>query len=163
MPADSDRQIGIDMRKLLLATIVAMIAVSAIAQNTGGTQTSQQAQHSDAATRCVSLDAASGSATLSQPDSGNSWYVTLVEVNVGATGTVTAAAPVKATTSGITGSPTFGLFRSDAMTIGMVGAPTFLTFGNGGLKGQSNTAISVTGGAVTNLVWHITICGYQAP
>jgi hypothetical protein len=149
---------------IILAIAVIALALPCFAQQTGGTQTSQQAQHFDAAVQCASLDAASGSATLAAPQSGYSWYVTWIDANVGATGTVTAAAPVKATTSGLAGTPpTFGLFRSDGMTIGMVGAPVFGSFGNGGLKGLANTAVSVTGGAVTNLVWHITICGYQAP
>jgi hypothetical protein len=81
---------------------------------------------------------------------------------VGGTGTVTAVAPVKATSAGLTGAPTFGLFRADAMTIGQVGAPFLMQYPNG-LKGQLNTAVSITGGAVTNLVWHATICGYYAP
>lgn len=152
------------MKRFTFAAVaLIVIALPCLAQQTGGTQTSQQAQHYDAAVQCNSLDAASGSATLATPQSGYSWYVTWIDVNVGATGTVTAAAPVKATTSGLVGSPTFGLFRSDGMTIGMVGAPVFGSFGNGGLKGIANTAVSVTGGAVTNLVWHMTICGYQAP
>jgi hypothetical protein len=151
------------MKKITLALLFMLAAVPMLGQQTGGTQTSQQATHFDAATQCVSLDAASGSATLATPQSGYSWYVTILEANVGATGTVTAAAPVKLSTAGITGTPTFGLFRSDGMTIGQVGSPLMLQFGNGGLKGLTNTAVSITGGAVTNLVWHGTLCGYQAP
>lgn len=148
-------------RLFTLLGLLALLAAVLVAQQVGGTQTAQQAQHYDAATVCSPLDAASGSATLTPP-SGNSVYLTYIEINVGATGTVTAAAPVKATSSGLVGSPTFGLFRSDGMTIGMVGAPTVIIIPNG-LKGNQNTAVSITGGAVTNLVWHITACGYYAP
>jgi hypothetical protein len=85
---------------IVLAIAVIALALPCFAQQTGGTQTSQQAQHFDAAVQCASLDAASGSATLAAPQSGYSWYVTWIDANVGATGTVTAAAPVKATTAG---------------------------------------------------------------
>lgn len=146
---------------LLAILVVAFGLTPLIAQQEGGTQTAQQAKHFDAAVTCASLDAASGSATLT-PTSGFSYYITLIEANVGGTATVSAVAPIKATSAGLSGSPTFGLFRADAMTVGQVGAPLVLTFPNG-LKGQANTAVSVTGGAVANLAWHITICGYQAP
>jgi hypothetical protein len=124
------------------------------AQSTSVVQTGQSAQ---AATACYSLDAASGSATA-PAQSGKSFYVTWLDINVGGTATVSAVAPVKASSSGIIGTaPTFGLFRADAMTVGQVGAPLF---GNLLLKGQVSTAVSITGGAITNLVWHITMCGY---
>lgn len=149
-------------KRYAIAMLVLLVLGSALSgQQTGGTQTAQQASHYDAAVTCNSLDAASGSATLT-PQSGMSEYITSIDINVGATGTVTAAAPVKATSTGLSGTPTFGLFRSDGMTIGQVGAPVVLMFPNG-LKGQLNTAVAITGAAVTNLVWHITVCGYQSP
>lgn len=143
---------------LLVAFVVGLsvpsFAQAPAAQSTSVVQTGQSAQ---AATACYSLDAASGSATA-PAQSGKSFYVTWLDINVGGTATVSAVAPVKASSSGIVGTaPTFGLFRADAMTVGQVGAPLF---GNLLLKGQVSTAVSVTGGAIANLVWHITMCGY---
>jgi hypothetical protein len=138
----------------LLALSPSVYAQAPAAQSTPVVQSGQSAQ---AATTCYSLDAASGSATAPAV-SGKSFYITYIDINVGGSGTVTAAAPVKATTSGIIGTaPTFGLFRSDAMTLGQVGNPIFTSLL---IKGQVSTAVSITGAAVTNLVWHITMCGY---
>lgn len=143
----------------VVAALIALFAAPTFAQapasqSTPVVQTGQSAQ---AATACYSLDAASGSATA-PAQSGKSFYITWLDVNMGATGTIVAAAPVKATSSGIIGTaPTFGLFRDDAATIGQVGAPLF---GNLLIKGQVSTAVSITGAAITNLVWHITMCGY---
>lgn len=139
---------------LLTLACVPAFAQAPAAQSTPVVQTGQSAQ---AATACYSLDAASGSVTA-PAQSGKSFYMTWLDINIGASGTITAAAPVKATSTGIIGTaPTFGLFRSDGATIGQVGAPLF---GNLLLKGQVSTAVVITGGAVTNLVWHITMCGY---
>jgi hypothetical protein len=139
---------------VLVSFAVPSFAQAPAAQSTPVVQTGQSAQ---AATSCYSLDAASGSATA-PAQSGKSFYITWVDINVGATGTITAVAPIKASTSGLIGTaPTFGLFRADGATIGQVGNPVF---GNLLIKGQVSTAVSITGGAVTNLVWHITMCGY---
>lgn len=146
---------------LILGLLFMLFLTVMNGQQTGGTQTAQQSQHFDAAIQCASLDAASGSATLTPP-SGQSVYLVSIEANVGGTATVSAVAPIKATSSGLSGAPTFGLFRADAMTVGQVGNPLVVIFPNG-LKGNQSTAVSVTGGAVANLVWHITICGYTAP
>jgi hypothetical protein len=146
---------------LVLAFIVTLTSHHLSAQApAGATPVTQTSTDLRSATVCASVDAASGSATLTPP-AGQSVYLQSVELNVGGSGTVTAAAPIKATSSGLAGTPTFGLFRSDAMTLGQVGNPVFIAFPNG-LRGLTNTAVSVTGGAVTNLVWHITICGYYA-
>lgn len=148
------------MKKLLLA-LALLIAIAApvfaqapAAQSTPVVQTGQSAQ---AATVCYSLDAASGNVTAPAV-SGKAFYMTWLDINIGASGTITAAAAVKVTSSGIAGTaPTFGLFRSDGATLGMVGAPMF---GNLLIKGIASTAVVLTGAAVTNLVWHITMCGY---
>lgn len=148
------------MRRILALIVPILLAAAPAfaqapaAQSTPVVQSGQSAQ---AATTCYSLDAASGSATAPAV-SGKSFYITWVDINIGATGTITAANPVKATTSGIVGtSPTFGLFHSSALTQGQISNPVF---GNLLLKGQQSTAVSITGGATTNLVWHITMCGY---
>jgi hypothetical protein len=149
------------LRTCLLALVLAAAAIRpAYAQGTPAAQSTpvvQTGQSAQAATACYSLDAASGSATA-PAQSGKSFYITWVDINIGATGTISAVAPVKASSSGIIGTaPTFGLFHASALTIGQISNPVF---GNLLLKGQVATAVSITGGATTNLVWHITLCGY---
>lgn len=148
------------MKQLLVAFVLLLVSSSAFAQGTPAAQATsviQTGQSAQAASVCYSLDAASGNVTAPAVG-GKSFYITFLDVNIGASGTITAAAPVKLTSSGIAGTaPTFGLFRSDGATLGMVGAPVF---GSLLIKGLANTAVVLTGAAVTNLVWHVTMCGY---
>jgi len=146
---------------LLVACSLILLPHAEAQQGVPGTLTQQSPTQLHAAAVCATLDAASGSATLTPP-AGQSVYLTYIEANIGATGTVVAAAPVKLTSAGLTGSPTFGLWNQTALTIGAVGIPLFLPISNG-LKGQTSTAVSVTGAAITSVVWHVTICGYYAP
>lgn len=131
---------------------------------TGSQAITQTATMLNAATRCDSV-AGSGAQTLTlqNPGPGASDYITFVIAYGEATGTVSAAAPIAITTTGINGTaPTLGSVNLTAWTIGAVTGPGPIPIQQP-IKANANTAPTIAIASVTNLSWRITACYYQAP
>jgi hypothetical protein len=132
-------------RILLAAVLIACGAVSAFGQYTGGTQTSQQASHFDAATNVQHTHTSAATVTITPP-SGQFVFITAIDVQncEGAT-TVAVANPTYITTTGITGSPQYQVASGPGTAPGVASPPMFLNFAPGALK-------STTAGAVVTFV-----------
>lgn len=82
-------------------------------------------------------------------------------------GTVAISNPASLTSTNLPGSITFGLFGATATTSNAAGIlyQNFIySFSGNGLKSSAaGTAVTVVAPSVTNLGWHIALCGYFAP
>jgi hypothetical protein len=157
------------MKNVLLALVFLWIATPASAQQGCGPTGSppcvqQSASRLDAATRCDSV-AGTGTQTLTlqNPGSGLSDYVTFVILNGELTAGVTPAAPVAFTTTGFNGTaPTLGDIQLLAGAAGVVVGPGFIPFPTP-LKGNTNTAPTISLVGITNQSTRMTACYYIAP
>src|SRR5262245_56603527 len=100
------------------------------------------------------------------PPAGQFVYINSIEANAfaqaGAAPTFGTAASL--TTTNITGTPTFGVFPMQAQAAGNSIANFFYSLAGNGLKSSApGTAVTVVSPSVSNVGWHIAICGYFAP
>ena len=106
-----------------------------------------------------------GSASLTPP-AGNFLYVNSVEINAaasqGAAGTLST--PASASTTNFPGSITSAVFPIQAQAGGVAIGNFFYAYSGNGLKALApGTATTITTPALTNVTWHISLCGYYAP
>lgn len=106
-------------------------------------------------------------ATLTPP-SGQYVYVQSLEAGAFTVGgTVAISVPASLTSTNLPGSITFGLFGATANTSNTAGTvyQNFVySFAGNSLKSSAaGTAVTVVAPSVTNLGWHIALCGYFAP
>jgi hypothetical protein len=152
------------MKKVLLATIIALAAVSAFAQQTGGTQTAQQASHLDACTPINSQAAGGSQTTLTIPAPPNGQYVYITEVDVQLTvGTALAGvlAPTNITTTNLSGLKWSVTLPVTANTNYFFGPYVWQTAAR---SASPATAVTIVGPAATgNLTQNINACYWYAP
>lgn len=119
-----------------------------------------------ASTVCVESRPASGSAgSVTVPAvSGQSFYVNAVEVNATVAGAApaTLSNPAHVSATGLNGA-TFGMVPIAAQAIGTKIADYFYALSGSAMKGANSTAVVLSAPAVTNINWHISVCGYYAP
>lgn len=103
-------------------------------------------------------------ATLTPP-AGQFVYIASLEANASAsTGSVGISTPASLTITNISGSPTFGMFGTNSGAAGTSIANFNYSFSGNGLKSAAaGTAVTVVAPSVTNLQWHLALCGYFAP
>jgi hypothetical protein len=117
-----------------------------------------------AANKCLSVSG-SGAQTLTIPSPGgtSSIYLKSVILYGEATGTVTAAAPIAITTTGLSGTPSLGSVNLTAWTIGALTGPGPINFPGSGLKGTAGSAVTIAAASVTNISWRFTACWFEGP
>src|SRR5262245_50260112 len=107
-----------------------------------------------------------GSVSLTPPAS-QFLYVTSVEINSAASGgaaTPPLGTPASATSTNLPGTFTIGAFPITGQSAGVAIANYFYPFSGNGLKSSNaGTAVTITTPAITNIAWHIALCGYFAP
>ena len=151
------------MKRFLLAVLLTLTAVGAFAQQTGGTQTAQQATHYDAATNAQHTHTTATTITITPPG-GQYVYVTALDISDCATGTaVTAAAPTYITTTGLNGTPQYQI--GSGVTAGLCQPVPVPAFNLGGFKssapGSNVTFVLPT--FATNQVISFNVYYYYAP
>ena len=106
-------------------------------------------------------------ATLTPP-AGQFVYINSIEAaafaQAGSAGIATAAS---LTTTNLPGSLTLGLFGATA-NLANTGGTLYQNFiysfsGNGMKSNNAGTAVTVVAPSVTNMGWHLAVCGYFAP
>ncbi len=119
-----------------------------------------------AAQTCNDQRATGANTATLTPPSGQFLYITSLEANAAAQAGTLAAFGTAAslTTTNIPVTVTFGVFPIQAQTAGVAVGSYFYTFGGSGLKTNApGTATTVVAPSVTNLGWHLALCGYFAP
>lgn len=155
------------MRKLLLGCLVVLLGAS-LAWAQGVVPVQQSPSELRASTVCVDTRTVSGAATVTAPAvAGQSFYLNSVEVNAFATGGAvgTLSPPPHVASTGLVGSPTFGAIvgTAAAPANGTTIANFFYALSGLAIKGQASTAVTLTAPSVTNVGYHLGICGYYAP
>jgi hypothetical protein len=106
-----------------------------------------------------------GSASLTPP-AGQFLYINAIEINAAAsTGTAgTLGTPASASTTNIPNTATLGVFPIQTQAAGVsIGNFFYALSGNSLKSSAAGTAVTVTTPALTNVAWHISLCGYYAP
>jgi hypothetical protein len=108
----------------------------------------------------------SQTATLTPP-SGQYVYLASLEASAFAqAGTAGVSTPASLSSTNLNGI-TFGLFAGTSTQNNTAGSPVAnfnYSFSGNGLKSSAaGTAVTVVAPSVTNLGWHILLCGYFAP
>jgi hypothetical protein len=102
-------------------------------------------------------------ATLTPP-AGQYVYIASLEANASASaGSVGISTPASLTTTNLAGV-TFGMFGTNSGAAGTSIANNNYSFsGNGFKSSAAGTAVTVVAPSVTNMQWHLALCGYFAP
>lgn len=157
---------GIENLKSKLANALVfmlLVALVVYAQQIGGTQTAQQAQHYDAATN-VSYSRTSAATITITPPGGQFVYITALDIsNCAGASAVTAAAPTYITTTNISGNPQYQL--GSGVTAGLCTTVALPAFNVGGLKSAAaGTAVTfVLPTFATNQTASVNVYYYYAP
>lgn len=151
------------MRKILLALLLTALAPTLVLAQ-GPTSTQQVPTELRSSTLCQELRG-TGAQTLTVPAlAGQSFYVNSIEINAAATGGAAAnlGTAGHVSTTGLPGSPTFGFIVASAQAAGALLANLFYPYGEP-IKGAASTAITLVAPSITNVGWHLNVCGYYAP
>jgi hypothetical protein len=126
----------------------------------------QSASELRASQNCSEAKGTSTQTVTLTPPAGQFVYLGSLEANASVT---TAAAQTISTiaslsTTNLPGSITFGAFPGQGQAAGTSIANFNYSFSGNGLKSaNAGVAVTVVAPAVTNVQWHLALCGYFAP
>jgi hypothetical protein len=102
------------------------------------------------------------------PPAGMFVYLNSLEANAFAQGgSVGISTPASLTSTNLPNSPTFGMFAGTSNLVNTAGTQMgsyFGSFSGNGMKAAAaGVAVTVVAPSVTNMGWHLALCGYFAP
>lgn len=145
---------------LRVLALLLLLASSAWAQQ-APTPTQQVGTELRSSTVCQEVRG-TGAQTLTVPAiAGKVFYVNAIEINAAATGgaAATLGTAGHVSTTGLAGSPTFGFIAAQGQAAGALIVNLFYPYGEP-VKGTASTAITLVAPSITNVGWHLNICGY---
>jgi len=145
----------------LICILIAGISWRVLAQQSGGTQTAQQASHYDNCTSIANSGASGVTLTIAAPPSGQSIYVAEVDMGFWTTAAPTAGVAT-VTAAGFPNTNPIWTFEFPA-TANINVIPPAISYGPGGNKASPNTSVTYTGSTVTSISEYIHACYWYAP
>jgi hypothetical protein len=163
---DSTFTLGFIIVQSLLVALAVLLLVAAIAHAQAPVQ--QVPTELRASQVCAEARGTGAQTVTLTPPAGQFVYLNSLEANAFAqAGSVGISTPASLTSTNLPNSPTFGMFAGTSNLVNTAGTQMGSYFGsfsgNGMRSAAAGVAVTVVAPSVTNMGWHLALCGYFAP